>query len=422
MRILFTCCLILLLSGCAANQKQYKSPLHQLDVLPQQKSKNDDTAAHPDERDLISYEELASLSPGHKPPLSSDEAGIWMVMDQAEAQLKSSGHLIRDPELNAYLQSIVCRLTPEYCKDIRIYLVQVPYFNATMAPNGAMQVWSGLLLRVKNEAQLAGVLGHEIGHYLRRHSLQQMRAAIDQTNSLMFVNLAGAIVGLPVGDVLRYLVVGNLQSYSRDFEREADGYGLALLARAGYDPREMAKVWDQLIEENKADAEHSTPSPFFASHPAAEERLEALQDLAEKIIAQGGEFHTNEDCFLRHIQPHRAQYLRDELHLRNFDKTEKFFDMLLARGHNPAELHYFKGELYRLRDLEGDDALALAAYEQALAFPDKLPMEIYRAMALLYRKQGKNTAAADAFSQYLAVNPSCPEREMIEHMIKRLRQ
>ena len=54
-------------------------------------------------------------------------------------------------------------------------LVRTPYFNASMAPNGMMQVWSGLLLRVDNEAQLAAVLGHEIGHYLARHSVERLR-------------------------------------------------------------------------------------------------------------------------------------------------------------------------------------------------------------------------------------------------------
>ena len=56
----------------------------------------------------------------------------------------------------------------------------MPQFNAMMAPNGMMLVWSGLLLRVENEAQLAAILGHELGHYLERHSVEQLRAAKDR--------------------------------------------------------------------------------------------------------------------------------------------------------------------------------------------------------------------------------------------------
>ncbi|MBW2005206.1 MAG: hypothetical protein JRI72_11480 [Deltaproteobacteria bacterium] len=71
-----------------------------------------------------------------------------MVMDQAEEKLKTSSHLIHNEKLNDYIKKITCSLVPEYCEDIRVYLVRMPYFNDTMAPNGAMQSWTGLLLRV----------------------------------------------------------------------------------------------------------------------------------------------------------------------------------------------------------------------------------------------------------------------------------
>ena len=63
----------------------------------------------------------------------------------------------------------------EYCRDLRLYLVDVPWFNASMAPNGVMILWTGSLLRIRDEAQLALVLGHEFGHYRERHTLQQWR-------------------------------------------------------------------------------------------------------------------------------------------------------------------------------------------------------------------------------------------------------
>ena len=59
----------------------------------------------------------------------------------------------------------------------QVHLVRTPLFNASMAPNGMMQVWTGLLLRVDDEAQLAAVLGHEFGHYLARHSTERLRDA-----------------------------------------------------------------------------------------------------------------------------------------------------------------------------------------------------------------------------------------------------
>src|SRR5262245_24840551 len=83
-----------------------------------------------------------------RPDLASDEGGLWALMDREETRLRRSPFRLRDDALNRYLQDIVCRLAGEHCPDIRVYAVRTPYFNASMAPNGMMQVWSGLLLRM----------------------------------------------------------------------------------------------------------------------------------------------------------------------------------------------------------------------------------------------------------------------------------
>ena len=106
---------------------------------------------------------IENIDSGKRPELHTDEAGLWMVLDNMEEKLKTSGNRITDPHINQYVREIVCKLAGPDCASIRIYVMQVPLFNATMAPNGIMQIWTGLLLRAKNEAQLAYVLGHEIG-------------------------------------------------------------------------------------------------------------------------------------------------------------------------------------------------------------------------------------------------------------------
>src|SRR3546814_3527175 len=77
--------------------------------------------------------------------------------------------------MHAYLVEVMQRLSRDFSSDMRVYLMRTPYFNASMAPNGMMTVWSGLLLRVNDEAQLAAILGHEMGHYMQRHTLARMR-------------------------------------------------------------------------------------------------------------------------------------------------------------------------------------------------------------------------------------------------------
>jgi predicted Zn-dependent protease len=130
-----------------------------------------------------------------RPDTASDEGGLWAMMDREETKLRRSPFSLRGPELHARVQDVACRLAADPCPDIRVHLVRTPFFNASMAPNGMMQVWSGLLLRVDNEAQLAAVLGHEIGHYLERHSLERLRAAKSGSAVGQFLGLFG-VVGL----------------------------------------------------------------------------------------------------------------------------------------------------------------------------------------------------------------------------------
>lgn len=406
---------VMLISACATatNKGLYEAPLKDSGMLsekPRGEWKIEE----------IAYEEISNVKPGERPPLSSDEAGIWMLMDQAEGRLKTSGCLVRDENLNGYLRSVLCKLVPEHCEHIRIYLLRVPYFNAAMSPNGAMQIWTGLLLRTENEAQLATIIGHELGHYLRRHSLQRMRDLINKTSSLVFVQLAMALAGIPAGgDIMQMIAIGSIQAFSRDQEREADGYGMALMARAGYDPGEVSRIWQRIIEESKADSKNRHRSVFLATHPADEERYDALKELGERVAARTGTHESGEGSFLEQLLPHRAEYLRDEIHLRNFERTEKLLDLMKGDPERAGELHFFKGELFRLRNKEGDLGKALASYREA-AQGKGYPPEMHRSMGLIFQKMGSRQEAVDALRKYLECSPECTDRKMITHMIKEM--
>src|SRR5258706_11508269 len=152
-----------------------------------------------------------------RPDLATDEGGLWALMDREEPRLRRSPFALRDPQLRDYVQDIACRLAGDHCPDVRVYLVQTPLFNANMAPNGMMQVWTGLLLRVENEAQLAAVNGHEIGHYGARHSVQRLRDVKSRSAFGQFLGLfrlvgpGSQLAGLP-----------SAFSYSRHHAHDAD--------------------------------------------------------------------------------------------------------------------------------------------------------------------------------------------------------
>src|SRR6185312_709398 len=130
-----------------------------------------------------------------RPAASTDEGSLWAFMDREEHRLQQSAFVIRDKALHDYVAGVVCKLAGEHCPDIRVYIVQTPLFNASMAPNGMMQVWSGLLLRMTSEAQLAAVLGHEIGHYLARHSIERLRDAKSKSAAGQFLGILLARAG-----------------------------------------------------------------------------------------------------------------------------------------------------------------------------------------------------------------------------------
>jgi hypothetical protein len=192
--------------------------------------------------------------------LNTDEAGLWMIFEQAERDIRRSPLLIKDPALNACARRRLQDRGPR-CGEIRIYILDIPMFNASMAPNGMMHVWSGLLLRAENEAQLAFVLGHELKHYTAKHSLERWRSLRDTANALAFFSLiaAGAGVGF-VGTLAQLAALGSLFSYNRDQEREADAGGLEALSASGYDVRAGAAIWAALMEEQKANKDRRSPS------------------------------------------------------------------------------------------------------------------------------------------------------------------
>ena len=92
---------------------------------------------------------------GYRPDAGTDEGGLWHSVEKMERETARSRYRIRNAEWNRYLEEIIARLSPEFHRDMRVYLMRTPHFNASMYPNGMMNVWTGLLLRVDNEAQLA---------------------------------------------------------------------------------------------------------------------------------------------------------------------------------------------------------------------------------------------------------------------------
>ncbi len=188
------------------------------------------------------------IPPGYQPEEARDEQGIWMELLEYETMLQKSPLLVRDVELNIYLRTVVCEVAGDYCPDIHVYLLRNPGFNASMTATGMMQVWTGLLVRTTTTDELAAVIGHEIAHYTRLHTLERFRSikAKLAAGSIFDMGLIIATgYSVPVG---QFMAVMSVLAYSRSQESEADLLGARIMAEAGMDPHAAYRVWNHFIE------------------------------------------------------------------------------------------------------------------------------------------------------------------------------
>lgn len=348
-------------------------------------------------------------------PQDEDERGLWLQMDEYERDLKHSKQVIRDPELNAYVRGVLCKTVgQEKCAATRIYITRTPYFNASMAPNGLMTVWSGLLLRVRNEAELASVLGHEFGHFEYQHSLKMFKELRKKTDAMAWLSMFG--LG---GALVQLMVIGSVFEFSRDMEREADMKGLGYMHSAGYDARSASAIWAQLRDEMDATAaERKRKSKkdknggFFATHPNSKERMDYLTAEAGKLDMSNAT--KGEAEFAAILSQWWPMLIEDQILLNDFGATEFLLGKLASDDWTP-ELLFARGELYRNRNGAGDMAKALDFYNQSVIGKPELA-EAWRGLGLAQMKSGAREAGQASLRQYLALKPEAEDKNLISMM------
>jgi hypothetical protein len=362
---------------------------------------------------------------GHR-PTDKDEQGLWQQYQRVEEEIAGSNLLIRDPALTAYLGTVAERTGGPAAKDLRVYLAHIPEFNAFMAPTGFMVVFSGLLLRMRDEAQLAGVIAHEAGHFLRRHQIRQWRDLKRKTAAMNFLGMAAGLgygaTGIYAGDLVRLAQLGGILSifsYSRELEAEADAMGLRQIAETGYDPNAMPETWQQLIAEVEASAAMRKKRPkrgysLLATHPAPEQRMVDLRASARELAAPGRTERARER-YLAALGGHRKTFLDDQVKLNDPGASLYIIRTLAKDGWNGL-LRYYEGEVWRLRGQKGDDALAGRSYAAAIAYPDA-PPEVWRAHGYQLLKEGRRDEGQAALRRYLSLAPQAPDAAMIRHTL-----
>ena len=365
------------------------------------------------------------IGPGYQ-PTDRDELGLWQEMRRVEEEVAGSNLLIQDPQLTGYLKGLIGRVGGPAAQDFRIYLAHIPEFNAMMFPTGFAVVFSGLLLRMRNEAQLAGVIAHESGHFLRRHQIRSWRDMKRKTDILaigsMLAGIGGGAAGVYVGDYVQLAQLGTILSlfqYSREMEAEADAMGARLIADAGYEPVEMSNIWQQLIGEETASARYRRKrrrrGSLFDTHPSEGARMADLKADALEVKDPGRTYEVGRERYLATIGGIRPLLLDDQVKLNDPGASQYLIETLAQDGWNGL-LRYYEGEVWRLRNRHGDDARAALSYASAVAYPDA-PADAWRWHGISLMKAGRSAEAKSAFARYLTMKPDATDAAWVRQMI-----
>ena len=211
---------------------------------------------------------------------------------QAHQQIMKQYRPYNDPALQSYVEGLVDEIGKKSHRSNLVYHVTVldsPQINAFALPGGYLYITRGIMVYMNSEAELAGVLGHEIGHITARHGVRQQSAGT-------VAGILGAGIGILTGssEAANAANIGGtalIRGYGRSHELEAERLGAEYLANVGYDPQEMLKVVEILKDQEDFDKqlakeEGREPRAYhgtFSTHPANDKRLQEVVGAANRI-------------------------------------------------------------------------------------------------------------------------------------------
>jgi beta-barrel assembly-enhancing protease len=204
---------------------------------------------------------------------------------QAAGEIEAEVPLLEDPYVNAYVTELgqdIARHTSRADLDWQFRVVDSPQINAFALPGGFIYLNRGLIEAVRSESELAGVIGHEIGHVVQRHSIEQMQKYAGAGFGVAVLCAVTSVCESEAGQ-LAVQAGGTfvLARYSRRDEFEADSEAVANVFRAGRDPEGVPRFFERILELREQ--RPGMLDNWFASHPVEESRIVAARAAIERI-------------------------------------------------------------------------------------------------------------------------------------------
>jgi predicted Zn-dependent protease len=210
------------------------------------------------------------------------------IGDEVMAEVKTMVPMVQDPKVFARVDKSVAPLIkalPPSAVQYQFYVIQEALPNAFALPGGHVVITTGLLDLVERPEQLAGVVAHEIAHVTERHGFRKIiSAAGPYLLCRLFLSQSSGLFGM-LGESSELLV---RQSFSQEYELEADSVGWDYLVRAKIDPRGMTEILRKLELEQKSRQYGDKSLRAFSSHPATEKRIRKLEDRWKQLKSKSG--------------------------------------------------------------------------------------------------------------------------------------
>ena len=346
----------------------------------------------------------------------SDE--IRMDQQASPHQFSADYGAIRDPALNAYVADVGRSLAERSHRPGMPYsfrAVNASHVNAYAFLGGSVATTRGILLAMEDEAELAALLGHEVGHVTARHSARQMTS-----NMLLAVGVAAAAAAASQKKEEYGMLVAGLGGlgsglllarYSRDNERQADELGMEYMVRAGYHPKGMIALQDQLRKLSRG--KPNALELMFATHPMSEERYQTAVRRSQSQYADSS-----------HLPVHRERYMDQTARLRQVQPVVDAIqqgDREAGAGRGDAALGHYRAALQKAPDdyealLKAAkiclalgrqaDAHAYAAQAKAVYPEEAQAYHVAGLAALHIRRYHEALASMDQYERLLPGNPN----------------
>jgi predicted Zn-dependent protease len=354
-------------------------------------------------------------------PENEEEAGLWEVSREHEQGILDRGERYGNPEVEAFLADMARRMLgtslDRHEIAIEFFIVRRPTLSAWVYPYGKVAVTTGLLAGMDNDSQLAAIIGHELAHFIDRHSYRELIADKRQSavgKGLGF--LATALVAKQTGVIdTRLMKTGQIwtdlvtSGYSRELEHDADAEGLALMAAGQYTQREAVPAFEALAQNDLYGV--VDVAAIWSSHPKLADRIENLRAAIADSTQVAGPIDTN--AYRRALATVFVVNAQLDMNEHHHEHARATLARVLEAAPDNGWAQFFYGETWRREQPDGPDlSPRIEAYARAIsADPDLAPA--HRELGMAYRQQGATADAIAAFDHYLTLASDAPDAGIV---------